>query len=816
MFPTSRRVLESPRRRTLAFFAVLLNLLAGIAAAPRVATAATCSPTATALCLASQRFRVEVSWRDFQGNTGVGRAVALSGDTGYFWFFDDKNVELVLKVLDGRGLNGHFWVFYGALSSVRYEITVTDTVSGQRKSYINPAGKLGSVADTTAFTVAAGARAAAASPVEPAGQVEIARTVEAALVELDAAAGAACSPTATSLCLNQGRFRAEVSWRDFQGNTGKGQAIALTADTGYFWFFDAANVELVVKILDGRGLNQYFWVFYGALSTVEYQLTVTDTVSGRTTHYFNRPGNLASIADTAALGDGAYVQAVADASRAVSERIPTTGGTLAANGADGSVFTLDIPAGALLSAQDVTLTPLSSIQGLPLSGGLAAAVQIEPEGLLLYEAATLTLEPAAAVARAQEITFSVQGAGAEFFLNPPLPVAGAIRVPVLHFSGYGVGRGTQADLDAQALRLPTLAVDRLAQKVAARVLPQVRSGAFGASAALVEAPRTAAAATSCGPGLAADFLADYRGNIVSLLPEVVSDCEKLRWRTPQLRGFIELAQIMGCSNELSREIGTIREFLLSGQVRCYNEAFTKCVSNRDPAQVAEIVRWRQELIRDGNAGKVDPGKLERCVRFELAFESTIGSRSDPLPEGVQWGSESHLRTQRDIPIRFSEVDGFKGSGQLAYLSAKFTGSAEHSCTITLTPKAGSKFTITDLHFRIAPSLGYVPITPPTLRLDYDTGAPSETVRKVCTDPEEDTSGPFRYWEGGYHIGHFDEEDDESLSPFAYSADLEVLGLHGQYAIKQYQYSVTFSSEPPYSPYRHLSEDSGFTLFHTPE
>ncbi len=57
-------------------------------------------------------------------------------------------------------------------------------------------------------------------------------------------------------------------------------ATALTADTGYFWFFDPANVEIVVKVLDGSGVNNRFWIFYGALSNVEYSLDVTDRQRG--------------------------------------------------------------------------------------------------------------------------------------------------------------------------------------------------------------------------------------------------------------------------------------------------------------------------------------------------------------------------------------------------------------------------------------------------------------------------------------------------------------------------------------------------------
>jgi len=97
------------------------------------------------------RFAVTAAWKDFQGHTGTGTAVALTGDTGYFWFFAPENVEVVLKVLDGRGLNGKFWVFYGALSSVEYTLTVTDTQTGAVKTYKNLSGQFASVGDTGAF-----------------------------------------------------------------------------------------------------------------------------------------------------------------------------------------------------------------------------------------------------------------------------------------------------------------------------------------------------------------------------------------------------------------------------------------------------------------------------------------------------------------------------------------------------------------------------------------------------------------------------------------------------------------------------------------
>ena len=123
--------------------------------------AAACVADSSTLCLNGGRFRVQVAFQTPSIPAGIGTAVPLTADTGYFWFFSAGNVELAIKVLDGRAFNNKFWVFYGALSDVAYTITVTDTATGAVKTYSNPSGRLASVADTSAF---AGLRAPRGTP----------------------------------------------------------------------------------------------------------------------------------------------------------------------------------------------------------------------------------------------------------------------------------------------------------------------------------------------------------------------------------------------------------------------------------------------------------------------------------------------------------------------------------------------------------------------------------------------------------------------------------------------------------------------------
>ena len=114
---------------------------------------AVCTPNATTYCANNGRFQVRIifSAPSLGITNAPAQAISLTDDTGYFWFFSSNNVEIVIKVVDGRAFNNYFWVFEGALTDVAYTITVTDTQTGAVKTYSNPAGHIGSFADTAAF-----------------------------------------------------------------------------------------------------------------------------------------------------------------------------------------------------------------------------------------------------------------------------------------------------------------------------------------------------------------------------------------------------------------------------------------------------------------------------------------------------------------------------------------------------------------------------------------------------------------------------------------------------------------------------------------
>ena len=111
-----------------------------------------CDSGPTALCLNDDRFRITVEWATDQGATGDGQGVPLTDDSAYFWFFNQDNIELVVKVLNACSFADHFWVFACGLTDVEIDIIVEDTLSGAVRTYHNPQKQpFQAIQDTSAF-----------------------------------------------------------------------------------------------------------------------------------------------------------------------------------------------------------------------------------------------------------------------------------------------------------------------------------------------------------------------------------------------------------------------------------------------------------------------------------------------------------------------------------------------------------------------------------------------------------------------------------------------------------------------------------------
>jgi len=144
---------------------VILSVLAMVAALSSGVRPPGACELSTTLCAQNGRFEVTVDWQSAPlGPSRAAHAIPVTDDSGYFWFFDPQNVELMVKVLDGRPVNGAYWVFIGPLTNRAYRVTVRDTLTTAVRTYDNAWGEMASVADTKAFPSAGGVSAPVSEP----------------------------------------------------------------------------------------------------------------------------------------------------------------------------------------------------------------------------------------------------------------------------------------------------------------------------------------------------------------------------------------------------------------------------------------------------------------------------------------------------------------------------------------------------------------------------------------------------------------------------------------------------------------------------
>lgn len=107
-----------------------------------------CHPSDRVLCFGPlDHFSATVQWRDpSTGEFKPGFARRLTADTGVFWFVDDQNLEVMVKLLDTCSFATHYWVFGAASTDLEYTLTIRDEsvpeiVAGQASvEYGNPGG----------------------------------------------------------------------------------------------------------------------------------------------------------------------------------------------------------------------------------------------------------------------------------------------------------------------------------------------------------------------------------------------------------------------------------------------------------------------------------------------------------------------------------------------------------------------------------------------------------------------------------------------------------------------------------------------------
>jgi hypothetical protein len=416
--------------------------------------------------------------------------------------------------------------------------------------------------------------------------------------------------------------------------------------------------------------------------------------------------------------DPRSVAPVADPANATTATIGTAGGTLTATGADGSSFTLTIPVGALAGDIAITLTPVASVGGLPLSGGAAAAVDIAPDGLALMKPATLAIAPANAPATADQRGFSWHDdASHEVYLRDLAPKA-AIEMTLEHFSGYGVGSGAPT-----AAWTPSRALDRIEQSTAQYLIAERNRVLAGGE----PDPSLSTQITNL-------LVAEYDLRVKPRMQAAETD-EHLATSAIQLGyGWARQAAILGSSENPDPQLAS-RSAEVDASVRrilryAFDRTVEKCMAG-EPAYAQRLVafeRWSQILgygLPDGLE------KARQCLSFQLTVDAT---------DDVNYSFESYNEhvVVDHMPVRVDATDFVaRGSQQLTFPAWNASGGA-NGCTIEPAGVDTDTFTVNSLtmQFNLFTELGpdgreTDVILPPDITLKVNPGLPHEHVLAHC-------------------------------------------------------------------------------------
>ena len=254
--------------------------------------------------------------------------------SGLLYFFDRDNVEVLVKVLDGCGINGHRWVFVAPVTNLAFRLAVRELAPpqatgrriwhydserrlqeelysngmlrpwrhGESQQYVgNAQGRTArTVSDTTAFPCTAAEIAAARAKAVDGGVTalrssEMPARTPASLERLGAGAETSCEPGEAALTLGGG-YTVSMCFETHDGQTGVARDWGLdSTQSGLMYFFDRNNAEVLIKVLDACGVNGYRWVFVAPVTDLAFNLVVRSPDGEIWTHT-NRLGQTADAA----------------------------------------------------------------------------------------------------------------------------------------------------------------------------------------------------------------------------------------------------------------------------------------------------------------------------------------------------------------------------------------------------------------------------------------------------------------------------------------------------------------------------------------
>jgi hypothetical protein len=308
---------------------------------------------------------------------------------------------------------------------------------------------------------------------------------------------------------------------------------------------------------------------------------------------------------------------------AVTAEIGPEGGSLTATDPGGVTYTLTLPEGALLSPEEIVMTPLASVGGLP-DGVTTWGVLLEPEGLVFLASGTLAFELPAGV-DADDLFSGATFSGGEDFHLTSMSVEGAtVTTPISHFTVRIAGSGVEEVLALATERVPSRAEGYVNTKEAelARIWLVPPADPLAFIDGMLDPERQWL-----------DSIDRRLDSAVSVLDDAQIDNA--------------LAEALAMKNHLDNLIDSMGDFdvdvgpltalrtdlldIISAAVsRAVNHAWNKCVRDSDPDQAARL--WRLAAVAEAlwvvgadiAFGQIRQRALD-CGTFEVRIDGTYTS-----------------------------------------------------------------------------------------------------------------------------------------------------------------------------------------------
>lgn len=467
-------------------------------------------------------------------------------------------------------------------------------------------------------------------------------------------------------------------------------------------------------------------------------------------------------------GSSGSVRVTSDPSHTVTSAIGAEGGALSVTAEDGTLYELIVPADALDFDETISMTPVSSIDGLPLSGGLAGAVTLEPAGIIFYEPAALRITPATPMSGEIVVGFAYDGMGEEFhlqglngkgtttgvipdsvfLLNATAPITNAspptFELSVPSTRGYGAGSGSQKDITRrQKAPRPKDPMDNIDELII-DFGNDIQLPIMGMSKFVEEMSKT------------------FNTGILPLLNAAGTDPALTDKALLLYDRWLAYVTEFELQKDLAEELATAKAAIINVLDKAAENSAERCFTEKRPEEAFALQRW----IR--YARKFLPGtpqieemqaRISKCLTFKMKFHTLITEQGHGYGYSYELNSELTLKATKSMRAT--------GSAPLNYVDGHWIGN--ELCSFTMQGESSLLDAETgDLGLSITPVSRTSPAVNITFR--YDPGIPLENTTMTCPFGNEVT------WEGtDAWYSYFSEMHAPELKGSGYEISSQITG-----------------------------------------